>query len=342
MGAAVESVKRRRKKNSTERGIALVAVLGILFLLTLLVASLVAISQTQRFTVATSTQLGDSVYREESAVNRTIWLLMNDRGTFSDRGLKTKSEQVLNRERFQADGIPHRFEVDGIPVEVTIRDMNAGVNASGYNPAAAFSYLEDRFARDAQLRQRAEAFRNRLMDYVDSDDLLRNDSLERADYEFRGWAPLPRNGTLQFREELLWIPGGESFIEPDENGELFDIVPIPPRGLRFAAGRPHFFSASLKLIQEKCDLTDNELEIVRERRNRIAAREINAEEAFSHDPLIWEKLKKQFSFSESSYYTLKAKLAPEAGLPGRTLSVSLQVGTSPGKPAIQFFDWNSL
>lgn len=76
----------RRKR---ERGVALISVLGMLATFMLLTAVIVALSQTQRYTVATSTQLGDSIYRNESAINRTIWLLMNDRAVFPDRSLKS-------------------------------------------------------------------------------------------------------------------------------------------------------------------------------------------------------------------------------------------------------------
>ena len=134
----------RRKR---ERGVALISVLGMLATFMLLIAVIVALSQTQRYTVATSTQLGDSIYRNESAINRTIWLLMNDRAVFPDRSLKKASEQLLRRERFQADGMPHLFLVDDIEVEVIIRDMNSGITLSGYNPAAAFNFLTTRFVK---------------------------------------------------------------------------------------------------------------------------------------------------------------------------------------------------
>lgn len=326
----------------SEHGVALVAALGLLFIMTILVASVVATSQTQRFTVATSTQLSDSVYRNESALNRTLWLLMNDRVLFSDRAIKPESEYLVRRERFRADGMPHTFEVDGVPVEVRIRDMNAGLNLSGYNPAAAFDYLRVRLDREPELHDRLDAFRNRLLDYVDSDDLLRNNSLERADYEFQGLAPLPRNSIMQYREESLWIPGGEYFLNPDENGDLNDVNLIAPRGLRFSGGRPHFFSASPKLIQEKCDFSDRETETVLKCRERILTGEISTDESFAPYPLLYESIKKQFSLVESSYYSFEVRLSPESGLPGRVLKTSVQVHNSLGESGFHFFEWKIL
>lgn len=323
----------------SEHGVALVAALGLLFLMTILVASIVATSQTQRFRVATSTQLGDSAYKNESAMNRAIWLLMNDRALFSDRAMAPESEQLIRRERFRSDGKAHTFEVDGVPVEVRIRDLNAGVNINGYNPAAAFDYLSMRLDREPVLRDKLEPFKNRLMDYVDSDDLLRINSLERADYEFQGLAPLPRNGLLQYREECLWIPGTEYFVNPDENGNLTDINLIAPRGLRFVGGRPHFYSASPKLIREKCDFTDTELAAVLKCRERIVSGEVSADEAFGSYKILYEALKKQFSLVESSLYSFEVKLSPESGLPGRTLWGGARVGSALDDKGLQFYEW---
>lgn len=326
----------RRKR---ERGVVLISVLGMLATFMLLIAVIVALSQTQRYTVATSTQLGDSIYRNESAINRTIWLLMNDRAVFPDRSLKKASEQLLRRERFQADGMPHLFLVDDIEVEVTIRDMNSGITLSGYNPAAAFNFLTTRLNDNPTLKQFFDPFKDRLMDYTDSDELLRPSGMERADYESLKLQPLPRNAPMQFREELLWIPGAEYFIKPNLSGRLADINLIPPRGLRFAAGRPHFFSASVELIQEKCDFTDRELETIKELRRQIVIGEYSIDEAFSHYPLWYEILKKQFTFTESSYYTFEAKISPQEKMPSRRLFISLRVTSALGEQNIQFYEW---
>ena len=338
MGAAFKNAEMKMER-SHEKGIALVSVLGMLATFMLLTAVIVALSQTQRYTVSTSTQLGDSVYRSESAVNRTIWLLMNDRAVFPDRTLKKESEQLLRRERFQADGQPRFFLVDETAVEVVIRDMNAGITLSGYNPGAAFNFLTARLNDNPTLKQHFDPFRDRLMDYTDSDELLRPNGMECADYETMKLQPLPRNAPLQFREEILWIPGSEYFIRPDSGGRLTDINLIPPRGLRFTAGRPHFFSASLELIQNKCDFTDRELETIAELRQQIIAGASSIEEAFSHYPLWYETLKKQFSFTESAYYTLEAKISPQEKIPSRRLFVSLRLSSTLGEQNIQFYEW---
>ncbi len=322
-----------------EQGIALISVLGLLTVVMVLVAAAVAVSQTQRFSTATITQLGDSVYLNESAMNRAIWLISHDRSLFPDRAIRPGKEQLVRRDRFQADGVPRLFDVGGTPVEVRILDMNAGLNLSGVNPVSGLAYWNQKLMMDGAGRRTLDVFRNRLMDYVDSDGLLRADGMEQADYEVLGFAPLPRNSAMQFREEVLWVPGGEEFVRPEADGLLSMVNPIPPRGLQFQVGNPHFFSASPALIQDKCGFADRELTTVGVCRDRIASREVGADEAFGHEPLLYERLKKQFSLTESAFYALHIHVSPESGLPGRKLIAALRIDSSPGDNGIVFYQY---
>lgn len=127
-------------------------VLGLLSVMTLLIGAAVASSQTLRFSTASITQMGNSVYYNESAMNRTIWLLMNDRTLFPDRSLKPENMQLIHRERFRADGMEHFIRSGDITLEVRIFDMNSGINISGFNPASAFSYLNQVISKKENLR----------------------------------------------------------------------------------------------------------------------------------------------------------------------------------------------
>lgn len=327
-------------KKRREKGIALIMVLGLLSVMTLLIGAAVASSQTLRFSTASITQMNNSVYYNESAMNRTIWLLMNDRTLFPDRSLKPENMQLIRRERFRADGMEHFIRSGGITLEVKIFDMNSGINISGFNPASAFSYLNQVISKKGESTQSLDHFKNRLLDYIDSDDLLRGGSMEKTDYESLGRAPLPRNAVMQFREEILWIPGCWNYATPDEDGILSCISLIPPRGLHFPGGRPNFFSASSRLIQDKCDFSEHELLAVLNCRKQIASGKATAEEAFRHFPLLFETLKKQFSLIESNYYTLVIRpSAKEQEIPRRTLLVSLAVSTFSGNRTIPFYQW---
>ncbi len=328
-----------RNINKNESGMALISVLGALAVITLLVGMIVAMSQTQRFTMTTSSQLSNSVYCNESALNRTIWLLLHDRSQYPDRSIKPKNELMLNKERFQSDGTTRTLVSNEYIVDVVIKDMNSGLKVSGVNPAAAFTFLNTRINQDTELQQAINPFKDKLMDYVDSDEMLRANGAERADYEALGYVPLPRNSPLQFREEILWIAESEKVININNVGYLEDICIIPPRGMQFTAGNPHFYSASLDLIKLKCDFTDREMELISELRNRIINKEATQDDVFLNYPNFYEILKKQFSFSESPFYTIIIKLADINGYPTRTLSASFRGSTAIGKTGIQFYNY---
>lgn len=93
------------------------------------------------------------------------------------------------------------------------------------------------------------------------------------------------------------------------------------------------------MIQEKCDFTDRELETIKELRRQIVIGEYSIDEAFSHYPLWYEILKKQFTFTESSYYTFEAKISPQEKMPSRRLFISLRVTSALGEQNIQFYEW---
>lgn len=52
--------------------------------------------------------------------------------------------------------------------------------------------------------------------------------MESQHYRSAGVPVLPRNRPLQFREELLWLPGAGKLYPPSENGVLDAIRLIPP------------------------------------------------------------------------------------------------------------------
>ena len=217
--------------------------------------------------------------------------------------------------------------------------MNRGLNLSGFNPGAAFNVWNAYFERRPEERKAFDIFKNRLMDYVDSDDLLRTDGMENADYEILRKQPLPRNAPLQYAEEILWIPGAEKFIQVSENGELPDLTPIAPRGLQFYAGRPNVFSATPQLIQRCCDFTDPELVLVTERLQKVRDGIFSITEAFYREPFLLERLKQRFSFGESSYYTFAIRIGKGTILPGRTLVVSIKLNQSLADREMQLMEW---
>ncbi|MGE4301837.1 MAG: hypothetical protein AB7F40_09585 [Victivallaceae bacterium] len=297
---------------SGERGIALIAVLGTLAVLSVVAAAVVASSQTGRMLTSGAVRRMDAVYVEESAAAIIIWRIADDR---AKNAARTAGTVITGIERFQADGRPHTVG----DCTVRIYDANSGLSVSGSDPAGVFSYLKIRHVSDPAMLTALDDFTNRISDYVDSDDFLRPNSYERADYELSQKPRLPRNGVLQYREELLWIPGGEAFFEADESGVLTAFNQVGITG-----GRPHFLSAPLRLIQDKCGFDANEMATVKNGIEQMTDQGIAFDEAFKPYPGIREKLRQEFSMSESGTYLLK--ITKEGS--GRTLQVTLLINSA--------------
>ena len=84
----------KRAKNNRESGIALIAVLCTVLVVSLLVASAVAISQYAAFETATFSGISRSFYIAEGAATRIRWLLMADRKKYPNRKLEQTESNV--------------------------------------------------------------------------------------------------------------------------------------------------------------------------------------------------------------------------------------------------------
>lgn len=329
----------RANQSPTQAGIALIAVLGVLSLLALLAATVTAVSQTQRLRTATLAGDAASVYADESAIRLAVWLLMNDKARFSDRMPGAGDGSGISTERYLADGSPHKMTLNGREYTVRIYDMLSGVTVSGGNPEKAFGYLDKRYADEPAKLDKLETFKNRLADYVDTDDLIRLNSMERADYDCRGGRPLPRNGAIQYREEILWIPGGEEFITMDGQGVLSMINPISELGRYTPGVNPNLLCAPLELIRDKCGLTPSEEEVVKEGLRLMKDCGVTFDDAFMRHAGMRERLKQEFSLTESGTYTIM--VFPSNG-GGRTLIVTLPVAADQPPEKMKFLQYQWL
>ncbi len=331
----------RHSPASCESGAALIAVLSLMLLMAVIVASVVTSSQSTRFAVAASTQMSDSVYYSESAAARGLWLLMNDKAKFTNRIASKKSDTPeVENERFVANGATHRIECDNIAMSLKITDMFSGINIAGFNPAEAMNYMSTALEKDPERRDELEAFKTRLMDYVDQDDHIRPNSMESADYTSLDLTPLPRNSQMEYREEILLIPGCGKFFPPDENGVLSCINIIPPARVRVGTNtRPNLYSAPDRLIKDMCNLEEDELALVKEALDRCREEQLSLEDAFYQQPQLLTRLKAQFSTSETGYFTLTIRPAPDAGIAGRTLVISLKVDSNITSDGLHFIQW---
>ena len=72
--------------------------------------------------------------------------------------------------------------------------------------------------KDSVERQKLEMIGNRLLDYVDGDDLAKLHGMERSEYLQTNLINLLHNRPFQYREEMLLIPDIREICQPDDSG----------------------------------------------------------------------------------------------------------------------------
>lgn len=72
--------------------------------------------------------------------------------------------------------------------------------------------------KDSVERQKQEMIGNRLLDYVNGDDLVKLHGMERSEYLQTNLINLLHNRPFQYREEMLLIPDIREICQPDDSG----------------------------------------------------------------------------------------------------------------------------
>ena len=183
---------------------------------------------------------------------------------------------------------------------------------------------------------------HRLGDYLDSDEDIREYGQEAADYEDQMKKPLPRNGAMQFREELLYIEGFSELFPLDKDGRLSCIRLIPPENTSSLSGTASLFSADREMIKLQCDLSEDELDTVMDALDRWK----NDQELLSDtlDEELLTKLKSKFSTVESGAYTVEISSPVDKTRPFRKL-IFTYAGfevSGPEDQNVRFMEWNFL
>lgn len=299
------------------------AVLGALAVATLLVSHVTLVSGITAREARVAAARARLALAAESACERAYWLLVCDRRAYPERtlGQGTLTRPTESGEGWMTDAREHVLDQDGLPVRVALHDAAAGLDLFGANPANAFgvSWQTGDLDADSALAR----FVDGLSDYVDADDNRRLHGWERAEYERAGYAELPRNGILQFREELCWIAGVSDALPPraatgtgTPPADLGAARLIPPAGLVYPRQvRPSFFAASPLLLQRLAHLDEAELAEVLAGRERWAREGITPAESIS--PGLLQRLNGAFSFQESGIVTLTATATTPGGVTRR-------------------------
>ena len=195
---------RAGRKNRRERGAALVAALCLIVTAGVLVGSLVSISRMSALNANGMTEWMRSQYVAEGAAARIRFLIESDRYQFTPRRPEDVDFEEYEHDRYLADGSEHVLDYYGREIRFTITD---GVSGLPFQNGSALNTLSQNRTDETLVTDAVELYRDRISDYMDSDDTANEDSMEEEEYENLNMKNMPRNAAPQYREELLWIPG---------------------------------------------------------------------------------------------------------------------------------------
>ena len=311
-------------------------------------AVVLALSKIATFDVRAHIELQRSAYINEGVANRIQFLLAADRNVNpSGTRLGELDYSEFDYDRYTADGVPHIIDYHGTEVQVVILDAAAGFNMSSSNYRTTLRNIVSALELDdSEISEKAETLTERITDYLDTnDDISGDNGMEANEYEAENQAPLPRNGNLRFREELLFIPGFAELFKPDRYGMLSSVRLIAPYGMTDISrnsSNPNFFTADRFMLKVQGRLEDEEIDEV------IAAREewIKEKTKLSEqlDGLLLNRLRTRFSFNESGYFTIRIDSPEKYKRPSRRLIFTYPAFeiTGPQNDMVRYYDWLML
>ena len=287
-------------------------------------------SLTYRSTLQKSRLLRNQ-YTAESQLSQQMWNLVYDmRSNGRNRQLGYVNPDQLEEDeepRVMADGLRPTELINDKLISISIEDANRGFDFSGTLTGTKLREIQNKInlnetGTNDTSHESVEDFLASLKDYVDRDDGYRVDGkgAERGDYEVYD---LPRNGNIEYPEEVLWIPGvREALFANHQHLELESanfslelnkvLRPIAPRGSKDFAknAKPNFFSASDYELMNLANLTEDQLQEVMEARRLWYDEKISLQESL---PELYNVLKNHFSFIESGVYRFRIVVADNDG-----------------------------
>ena len=329
-----------KKRNSAEKGSALLAVLVLVFTGGLITALMMAIGNSGTFEVASHVEQQRSMFIAEGVAQRVHWLISADRYLHGSETLGETDYEEYEYERFLADGTPHVINYYGRLVKVVIEDARQGRRMDGNNYRRSLDSLKVGMGDDEDFTELVDNLKDKITDYIDSNDDTSNEGMESSDYEAEDMKPLPRNGAIQFREELLYIPGFRDLLPLDKDGLLSSVRLIPPENTVSITGNPSLLTATKQEIMNYCNIDDeDELESI-----MTALREWKTEKVplsdGSLDPLLLGRLN-NLPRRESGIYTVRISADESDKRPFKRLIFSFQASpvAGPSDKIIQYLQW---
>ena len=328
------------KRDSGERGSALLAVLVLIFTGGLITALMMAIGSAGSLEVASHVEQQRSMFVAEGAAQRVQWLLAADRYLHSSETLGETDYDEYDYERFLPDGVPHVMDCGGQQVKVVVEDARQGRRMDGTQFSTSLNLLKVGMDDDEEFFDLVDQVREKISDYVDTDEDAGTDGMESDDYEALGMKPLPRNGALQFREELLYIPGFRELFPPDRDGLLSSVRLITPENTVTITGNPSLLTATRQEIMNFCNVDDeDELESIMEAIREWKEERVPLSES-SLDPLLLARLN-SLSRRSSDIYTVKISAPGNDRKPFKRLIFTVQAApvAGPSDKTIRYLQW---
>ena len=326
------------RNNSAENGSALVAVLCLLLTGGIITTAVLSLSKIGTFTVYAHIERQKSMFVAEGVATRVQFLYAADLQLHTSEKLGETDYTEYDYDRFLCDGVKHVIDYYGQKVQFTITDTIGGEDVAQDSTAALNKFINE--DTDADVQETVTKFSNLLADYIDSDDEAKDDSWEATDYEDAGFKPLPRNGALQFREELTLIPEFLKLYPMDKDGRMSHIRLIPPKGSPETTGKPSLFTATAQMIQNYCSIEEEKVPEVMDalkawRNDRTLLSDTLDEE-------LLNKLKSNLATSESGLLTVNIEAPEEDKRPFSRLVFSFPAFriAGPENKLIEYLEWN--
>ncbi len=314
----------------------MITVLCLLSLLSIISATIVTLSQSSLALTYAFTDYEKTMLISDGAASRIYWLIAYDRILHPERIIAVDKSESAGE--YIADGTEHIIDYYGCPVSFTISDMMSGIDISGFNPSGNFDKNTNGTVPDEN-DQQLITFKNRLMDYIDIDSLTRLDGMEKNDYLSLEIYNLPRNNRLQYREEILYIPGSKNYFPIDEFGRLSSARIVIPQQISYSNPNTqiNIFNMDGEQISSKFKTSEDETKLILEAINLWQKSKIPLRDSLPLE--VFSKIKDTSSVRESGFYSITIKAASQNNRQGRMLSVSMYVSPLISPQGISVYEW---
>lgn len=316
----------------------MVAVLCLLLTGGVITAAVLSLSKIGTFTVFAHVERQKSMFVAEGVATRVQYLYAADLQLHPSEKLGKTDYTSYDYDRFLCDGVSHVIDYYGEKVQFTITDTLSGEDVAQDTSAALNKYVNE--DTDADIQEMVTQVKNRISDYVDTDDEAREDSLETTDYEDADQKPLPRNSAMMFREELAFIPDFLKLYPMDKDGRMSHIRLIPPPGIAATTGKPSLFTATARMIQNYCGIEEEKVPEVLDALEAWRKERTLLSDSLDEDMI--SKLKSGLAMTESGLLTVNIEAPEEERRPFSRLVFSFPAFkiAGPDNQLIEYLEWN--